>query len=166
MDVTLLVNVINGVKVLCSLFVAVMEAVMSSPEARSLFDITLADTKDAVEVFLVLVPAIDGEELNSVFDSTLEDVVNGVDVTDDGMSEVADNVMVDILLVLTNVTESAEVTSLLDMILLKVIGDVDATIMAVVNAILLAAMPVVEIPSELYESDAELIDVISDIAVV
>ena len=65
---------------------------------------------------------------------------------------------------LVGVINGPAVCSLLDKVLLETTDDVDATELAMVNAMTLDVMGVVEMPSELYESSTELIDVLIEVS--
>lgn len=79
------------------------------------------------------------------------------------MEEVTlNNLLLNITLV--GVINGLAVCSLLDKVLLETTDDVDATELAMVNAMTLDIMGVVEMPSELYESSTELIDVLIEVS--
>ena len=73
-----------------------------------------------------------------------------------------DNLLLDAVLI--DVINSQEVCSLLNMVLLEATNDVGPAELAIVNVIELDVIRVLEVPSELYDSSTELIDVLIDVS--
>ena len=63
-----------------------------------------------------------------------------------------------------DVINGQEVCSLLNMVLLEATNDVGPAELAIVNVIELDVIRVLEVPSEIYDSSTELIDVLIDVS--